>query len=68
MTVDEKLNWKNGLGAPRRYEESLAAVEKIEKFIPQPELCKVYYALIDSHLRIANFIWSSVSKAELAAL
>ena len=46
----------------------LAALKKLKNIIPQSQLCNVYYALIESHLRYADVIWSSLSKTKLAAL
>ena len=35
---------------------------------PQSQLCSVYYALVESHLRYGDVIWGSLCKTKLAAL
>ena len=44
----------------------LAALKKLKNVVPQSQLCNVYYALIESHLRYADVIWGNLSRAKLA--
>ena len=46
----------------------LATLKKLKNVVPQSQLCNVYYALIESHLRYADVIWGNLSKTKLAAL
>ena len=46
----------------------LAALKKLKIVIPQSQLCNVYYALIERHLRYADVIWGSLSKTKITAL
>ena len=46
----------------------LGALKELRNIIPQSQLYNVYYALIESHLRCADVIWSSLSLIKLAAL
>ena len=67
VIVDEKLNWDEQFKGTKG--EGLAALLKIlEKVVPQSQLCDIYYALIESHLRYADVIWGNRSKTKLAAL
>ena len=46
----------------------LAALKRLKNIISQSQLCNIYYALIESHLRYADVIWGSLSKTKIAAL
>ena len=46
----------------------LAALKRLKRVITQSQLCNVHYGLSESHLRYADVICGSLSKAEIAAL
>ena len=54
----QKIKMSGGLAAPK----------ELKNVVPQSQLCNVYYALIESHLRYADVVWGSMSKIEPAAL
>ena len=67
--MDEKLNWDEQFKRVNgKISGGLAALKKLKNVIPQFRLCNIYYALIESHLRYADVIWSSLSKTKIAAL
>ena len=36
--------------------------------VPQSQLCNIYHALIESHLRYANVVWGSIPSSKLEVL
>ena len=46
----------------------LSALKRLKNILPQSQLCSVYYALVESHLRYGDVIWGSLCKTKLAAL
>ena len=42
--------------------------KKVENIIPQSQLCSVFHAIVESHLRYADTIWGSLSKTKLDTL
>ena len=65
VIIDEKLNWDGQLKRVNgKISGGLAALKKLKNVIPQFRLCNIYYALIESHLRYADVIWSSLSKTK----
>ena len=58
VIIDEKLNWNEQFRRTKgTTSRGLAALKKLKNVIPQSQLCNVYYALIESHLRYADVIW-----------
>ena len=45
-----------------------STLKLLRNILPQSQLCSVYYALVESHLRYGNAIWGSLCKTKLAAL
>ena len=43
----------------------LAALNELKNFVPQSQLCNVYYALTESHLRYADVIWVDEDYSEV---
>ena len=39
----------------------LSALKKLKHILPQPKLCEVYHALVESHLRYGNVVWAGVA-------
>ena len=46
----------------------LSALKRLKNIVPQSQLCSVYYALVESHLRCGDVVWGSLCKTKLAAL
>ena len=46
----------------------LSALKKLKNIIPQSQLCNVFHAIVENHLRYANIIWGSLSKTKLDTL
>ena len=46
----------------------LSALKRLKNILPQSQLCSVYYALVESHLRYGDVIWGSLCTTKLAAL
>ena len=46
----------------------LSALKRLKNILPQSQLCSVYYALVESHLRYGDVIWGSLCKTKLTAL
>ena len=69
VIIDEKLNWEEQFRRTKgKISGGFAALKRLKNVIPQSQLCNVYYALIESHLRYADVIWGSLSKTKIAAL
>ena len=57
VIVDEKLNWDEQFKRTKgKMSGGLAALKKLKDVVPQSQLCNVYCALIESHLRYADVI------------
>ena len=69
VIVDENLKWdeqykvvkRKVCGGPR-------SLKMLKNIIPPKELCSVYYATVESHLRYANVIWGNLPKTKLDPL
>ena len=46
----------------------LSALKRLKNSLPQSQLCSVYYALVESHLRCGDVIWGSLCKTKSATL
>ena len=58
VLIDEKLNWEEQYRRTKgKISGGFAAPKGLKNVIPQSQLCNVYYALIESHLRYAEVIW-----------
>ena len=69
ITIDEKPTWNQTL---KRVKVKMSAdhsdQKRLKNILPQSQLCSMYYALVESHLRYGDVIWSSLCKTKLAAL
>ena len=69
VIIDEKLNWEEQFRCTKgKISGGRAALRRLKNVIPQSQLCNVYYALIESHLRYGDVIWGSLSITKIAAL
>ena len=69
VTVDENLKWDEHFNTVKgKICDGLASLKKLKNIIPQNNLCSVYYAIVESHLRYANEIWGSLPKMKLDTL
>ena len=69
VTVDNKLNWGDQFRSVKgKIASGLASLKKLKNIISQSQLMKVYYALVESHLRYANVVWGSLSDTKMEAL
>ena len=69
LIIDEKLNWDEQFKRTKgKMSGGLVALKKLKNIVPQSQLCNVYHALIESHLRYGDVIWGGLSKTKLAAL
>ena len=69
VIIDESLTWDKQFKAVKsKVCGGLSALKKIKNIIPQSQLCSVFHAIVESHLRYADLIWESLSKTELDTL
>ena len=63
VIIDESLTWDELFKAVKsKVCGGLSALKKLENIIPQSQLCSVFHAIVESHLRYADVIWGSLSK------
>ena len=66
VVIDESLTWDNQFKAVHsKICGGLSALKKLKDIIPQSQLCSVFHAIVESHLRYADIIWGSLSKTKL---
>ena len=69
LIVDEHLSWDDQFNLTKdKINSGIWAIRRLKNILPQSQLCMVYYALVESHLRYGNFVWGSLSETKLAAL
>ena len=59
LTIEESLSWN------QRYK---IIKGKLREILPRSQLCLVYQALVESHLRYGNLIWGHLPEKKLCAL
>ena len=59
LTYDEHFRLGKG-----KMSAGLVALKRLKNILPQSQICSVYYALIESHLRYGDVIWGSSCKAK----
>ena len=63
VAMDESLTWDEQSKAVKsKICGGLLALKTLKDVIPQLQLCSVFYAIAESHLRYADAIWGSLSK------
>ena len=69
IIIDESLTWDEQYRRVKgKMSAGLSAPKRLKNILPQSQLCSVYYALVESHLRYGDVIWGSLCKTKLAAL
>ena len=69
IIIDEGLTWDEQFKAVRsKVCGGLSALKKLKNIILQSQLCSVFHAIVESHLRYANFIWGCLSETKLDTL
>ena len=69
IIVDENLDWDEQLKrTTSKISAGLSAVKWLKNIMTQTQLCCVYYALVESHLRYGYVIWGSLSKTKITVL
>ena len=69
IIIDENLTWDEQYKHVKgKMSAGLSALKRLKNNLPQSQLCSVYYALIESHLRYGDVVWGSLCKTKLAAL
>ena len=57
---DENLTWdEQDMRVKSKMSAGLSALKRLKNILPQSQLCSVYYALVESHLRYGDVIWGS---------
>ena len=69
IIIDENLTWDGQYKRVKgKMSAGLSALKRLKNILPQSQLCSVYYALVESHLRYGDVIWGSLCKTKLTAL
>ena len=69
LIVDENLSWEEQFNRTKdKINSGIWALKQLKNIIPQSQLCTVYYALVESHLRYGDVVWGSLSKTKSSAL
>ena len=69
VIVDEGLNWGQHFKIVKgKVRGGLSSLKKLKNLVPQKQLDNVCQALIGSHLRYANAIWSSIPSSKIKIL
>ena len=59
LTIEESLSWN---------QQYKIIKGKLREILPRSQLCLVYQALMESHLRYGNLIWGHLPEKKLCAL
>ena len=69
VVIDESLTWDENFKAVKsKICGGLSALKKLKDIIPQSQLCSVFHAIVESHLRYVDVIWGSLSQTKLDTL
>ena len=69
IIIDENLTWDEQYKrVTGKMSVGLSALKRLKNILPRSQLCCVYYALVESHLRYGDVVWGSLYKTKLAAL
>ena len=69
VIIDESLTWDEQFKAVKsKVCGGLLALKKLKNIIPHSQVCSVFHAIVESHLRYADVIWGSLSKTKLDTL
>ena len=66
IAIDEGLNWNDHFNKVKgKVTGGLWSLKKLMNLVPQSQLCNIYHALIEIHLRYANVVWGSIPSSKL---
>ena len=69
LTIEESLSWNQQYKIVKgKLKGGLNSIRKLREILPQSQLCLVYQALVESHLRYGNLIWGHLPEKKLCAL
>ena len=69
ITLDENLTWTEHYKELKcNIKSALSSLQELKNILSQPELDQVYKALIESHLRCSDELWSNLSNTQLEHL
>ena len=69
LNIDENLSWNDQYKQVKaKVKSCLSAPQRLKDILPQSKLAAVYRALIESHVRYDNTIWSCFLETKLANL
>ena len=67
LTIDESLSWSQQYNIVKgKLKGGLNSIKKLRNILLQSQLFLVYQALIESHLRYGNLIWSHLPEKNSA--
>ena len=67
--MDEHLNWDEQFkSAKSKICGGLASLKKLKSFLPQSQLCIVYFAIVENNLRYADVIWGCLPARKIETL
>ena len=66
LTIDETMSWNQQYKIVKgKVKGGLDSIRTLRQMLPQPKLFQVFQALVESHLRYGNIIWSHLSATKL---
>ena len=69
LTIEESLSWNQQYKIVKgKMKGGLNSIRKLREILPQSQLCLVYQALVESHVRYGNLIWGHLPEKKLCAL
>ena len=67
--ADEHLNWDGQFKSVKSKTcGGLASLKKLKNILSQSKLCRIYYAIVESHLRYADIICGSIPARKIETL
>ena len=69
IIIDGKLHWNGHFKLVKgKVAAGLSPLKKFRNILPQFKLCSGYQALVESHIRYAEFVWGNLPKTKLLTL
>ena len=69
LTIKDSLSWNQQYKTIKgKLKGELNSIRKLREILPQSQLCLVYKALVESHLRYGNLLWGHLPEKKLCAL
>ena len=61
IIIDQNLTWDEQYKRIKgKMSVGLSALKRLKNILPQSQLCSVYYALVESHLRYGDVVWGNL--------